>query len=108
MVAVSFVLFVSLPCLDRSRLLKVSRLLAAGAIVNLCLGGFVAAIRITSLLNMGMLRNTFVTSVCRCVASLHHRLERADSVLAQCWLGIVQAARFMLCWFCAMQALLLC
>eukprot|EP00891_Asterochloris_glomerata_P002829 jgi/Astpho2/2829/e_gw1.00050.8.1_t len=36
-----------------------------GAIVNLCLGGFVAAIRITSLLNMGMLRNTFVTSVCR-------------------------------------------
>jgi len=33
--------------------------------VNLCLAGFVAAIRITSLLGMGMLRNTFVTSVCR-------------------------------------------
>ena len=52
-------------CLINSRLLWVSKLLAAGAIVNLCLGGFVAAIRITSLLNMGMLRNTFVTSVCR-------------------------------------------
>lgn len=37
----------------------------AGPVVNLCLGGFVAAIRITSLLSMGMLRNTFVTSVCR-------------------------------------------
>ena len=39
--------------------------LAAGPVVNLCLAGFVAAIRITSLLGMGMLRNTFVTSVCR-------------------------------------------
>ena len=39
--------------------------LVAGQVVNLCLGGFVAAIRITSLLGMGMLRNTFVTSVCR-------------------------------------------
>ncbi|KAL3151968.1 hypothetical protein ABBQ32_001092 [Trebouxia sp. C0010 RCD-2024] len=38
---------------------------SAGPVVNLCLGGFVAAIRITSLLSMGMLRNTFVTSVCR-------------------------------------------
>jgi len=38
---------------------------AAGPVVNLCLAGFVAAIRITSLLGMGMLRNTFVTSVCR-------------------------------------------
>ena len=37
----------------------------AGPVVNLCLAGFVAAIRITSLLGMGMLRNTFVTSVCR-------------------------------------------
>ncbi|DBA82002.1 TPA: hypothetical protein ACH3X1_007704 [Trebouxia sp. C0004] len=36
-----------------------------GPVVNLCLAGFVAAIRITSLLGMGMLRNTFVTSVCR-------------------------------------------
>ena len=39
--------------------------MSAGPIVNLCLAGFVAAIRITSLLGMGMLRNTFVTSVCR-------------------------------------------
>lgn len=37
----------------------------AGPIVDLCLAGFVAAIRVTSLLGMGMLRNTFVTSVCR-------------------------------------------
>lgn len=33
--------------------------------MDLCLAGFVAAIRVTSLLGMGMLRNTFVTSVCR-------------------------------------------
>ena len=38
---------------------------SVGPVINLCLGGFVAAIRITSLLGMGMLRNTFVTSVCR-------------------------------------------
>ena len=37
----------------------------AGQGVDLCLAGFVAAIRVTSLLGMGMLRNTFVTSVCR-------------------------------------------
>ncbi|KAK9829453.1 hypothetical protein WJX72_005963 [[Myrmecia] bisecta] len=36
-----------------------------GTVVNLCLAGFVAAIRITCLLGMGMLRNTFVTSVAR-------------------------------------------
>ena len=65
MVAATSTLFVSPSYLDWSRLQKISKLLAAGAIVNLCLGGFVAAIRITSLLNMGMLRNTFVTSVCR-------------------------------------------
>ena len=64
LVAVTLLLFVSLSRLDGSRPLKASQMLAAGAIVNLCLGGFVAAIRITSLLNMGMLRNTFVTSVC--------------------------------------------
>lgn len=33
--------------------------------VNQCLAGFVAAVRITSLLGMDMLRNTFVTSVAR-------------------------------------------
>ena len=38
---------------------------AAGVGINMCLAGMVAAIRITSLLGMGMLRNTFVTSVCR-------------------------------------------
>ena len=104
-------LFVSHSCLEWSRLLKVSKSLAAGAIVNLCLGGFVAAIRITSLLNMGMLRNTFVTSVCRCGEPASQACTgwlSAGSVLAQCWLGIVQAARFMLCCFCAMHALLLC
>jgi hypothetical protein len=37
----------------------------AGAAVNLCLAGLVAAVRITSLLGMAMLRNTFVTSVAR-------------------------------------------
>lgn len=31
----------------------------------MCLAGMVAAIRITSLLEMAMLRNAFVTSVCR-------------------------------------------
>ena len=36
-----------------------------GVGVNMCLAGLVAAIRITSLLGMGMLRNTFVTSICR-------------------------------------------
>lgn len=33
--------------------------------VGLCLAGFVAAIRVTSLLDMAMLRNTFVTSLAR-------------------------------------------
>ena len=33
--------------------------------MNLCLAGLVAAVRITSLLGMAMLRNTFVTSVAR-------------------------------------------
>ena len=33
--------------------------------VGLCLAGFVSAIRITCLLDMGMLRNTFVTSLAR-------------------------------------------
>ncbi len=37
----------------------------AGTIVNLCLAGFVAAIRMTSLLGMGMIRNTYVTSLAR-------------------------------------------
>ena len=37
----------------------------AGQAINLCLAGLVAAIRLTSLLGMGMLRNTFVTSVAR-------------------------------------------
>jgi hypothetical protein len=41
------------------------RLNGAGAAVNLCLAGLVAAVRITSLLGMAMLRNTFVTSVAR-------------------------------------------
>jgi hypothetical protein len=36
-----------------------------GTVVNQCLAGFVAAVRITSLLGMDMLRNTFVTSVAR-------------------------------------------
>lgn len=40
-------------------------MLRAGAIVNLCLAGFVAAIRMTSLLGMGMIRNTYVTSLSR-------------------------------------------
>lgn len=34
-------------------------------VVGLCLAGFVAAIRITCLLDMSMLRNTFVTSLAR-------------------------------------------
>ena len=34
-------------------------------VVGLCLAGFVAAIRVTSLLDMAMLRNTFVTSLAR-------------------------------------------
>ena len=37
----------------------------AGAVVNLCLAGFVAAIRMTSLLGMGMIRDTYVTSLSR-------------------------------------------
>lgn len=37
----------------------------AGQAINLCLAGLVAAIRLTSLLGMGMLRNTFVTSIAR-------------------------------------------
>ena len=37
-------------------------------VVGLCLAGFVAAIRITCLLDMGMLRNTFVTSLARFTA----------------------------------------
>lgn len=37
----------------------------AGTTVNLCLAGLVAAVRVTSLLSMDMLRNTFVTTVAR-------------------------------------------
>lgn len=33
--------------------------------MGLCLAGFVSAIRLTSLLDMGMLRNTYVTSLAR-------------------------------------------
>lgn len=33
--------------------------------MNLCLAGLVAAVRVTSLLSMDMLRNTFVTTVAR-------------------------------------------
>ncbi|CAL8462959.1 g2493 [Coccomyxa elongata] len=36
-----------------------------GTTVNLCLAGLVAAVRVTSLLSMDMLRNTFVTTVAR-------------------------------------------
>ena len=39
--------------------------LRAGTTVNLCLAGLVAAVRVTSLLSMDMLRNTFVTTVAR-------------------------------------------
>ena len=42
-----------------------SNFLYAGAVVNLCLAGFVAAIRMTSLLGMGMIRDTYVTSLSR-------------------------------------------
>ena len=37
----------------------------AGDAIHLCLAGFVAAIRVSCLLGMGMLRSTFVTSVAR-------------------------------------------
>ena len=37
----------------------------AGTTANLCLAGLVAAVRVTSLLSMDMLRNTFVTTVAR-------------------------------------------
>jgi hypothetical protein len=39
-------------------------------VINHCLAGFVAAIRITCLLDMGMLRNTFVSSLSR-LTGLH-------------------------------------
>lgn len=39
--------------------------LCAGTTANLCLAGLVAAVRVTSLLSMDMLRNTFVTTVAR-------------------------------------------
>lgn len=45
--------------------LWLTALLIVALAINMCLAGMVAAIRITSLLNMGMLRNTFVTSICR-------------------------------------------
>jgi len=38
---------------------------SAGIGINMCLAGMVAAIKITSLLGMSMLRSAFVTSVCR-------------------------------------------
>ena len=39
--------------------------MVAGTTANLCLAGLVAAVRVTSLLSMDMLRNTFVTTVAR-------------------------------------------
>lgn len=50
--------------------------------VGLCLAGFVSAIRLTSLLDMGMLRNTYVTSLARFTmlhapAAMQHKSAKA-------------------------------
>jgi len=51
-------------------------------VIGLCLAGFVSAIRLTSLLDMGMLRNTYVTSLARFTmlhapAGMQHKSAKA-------------------------------
>ena len=57
--------------------------------INMCLAGMVAAIKITSLLGMGMLRKAFVTSVCRLTmlhapAQMHVKNAKAFRAPAGC------------------------